>query len=491
MSPKNLQRMSYLISVVVVLVPLMALPEVGSQATCCEDYCYSIDSDRTQAKHFSTKTAYEVIRAPTSNREYIVPNCIPSKVWLLSRHGTRLPGKKDIESLPQILTNLRDSIIDNYENRRTAPDVGRMCPDDLELLRLWHWDRNITSNFDSFLTVQGWNDLKFMAKRYQDRFYEVFSGQYRKERFLFRHTDSQRTEASFKAFVEGLFGDGMSEYIKPEPEPTDDKLLKPYDFCPAYDANKDKNKLPDSELNKFIASPLFQITLSDISTRLGFRYNLSLDQVDAMWNACRFEQAWHLQQLSSWCSVFTKNQVNVLEYREDLKYYYQNSYGYERSSDLACYAVSDMIRHFASPDDPLVTAYFTHESEIQLFLTALGAVKDREAPRADNYHGMRNRLFKSSVLTPFAANVAAVKYQCADPVEPVKVIFFLNERALLFDWCNVGLCNWGELQRRYRRFTEGDCAKLYCAGGGAAVSVLSTGLMSSVGILILAVLIHW
>lgn len=440
----------------------------AQSSRCCETYCYSQDSDRTQSKHYATKTAYEVIHGSSTSREHIVPNCRPSKFWLLSRHGTRLMGKKAISDLPKTLNNLRDSIIDNYDVRRTRPDVGRMCPDDLDLLRNWRWDSNITADYESFLTVQGWNDLKFLAKREQDRFYEVFNGPYVRENFLFRHTNSQRTEASFRAFVDGLFGDGSYVNISPEPEPTDDTLLKPYDFCPAYDDNKDRNKDENSEQSKFMRSPLFLQTLSDISTRLGFQYNLTADQVEAMWDQCRFEQAWHLQELSPWCSVFTKEQVNVLEYKEDLGYYYQNSYGYPKGADLACYAVSDMVRHLASPDNPTVIAYFTHETEIQLFLSALGAKKDLEALRADNYFQMRNRQFRSSELTPFAANVAAVRYQCTDPREPVKVIFFLNEKALMFDWCKVGLCDWSEVQRRYQRYTEGNCAKLYCGGSGAA-----------------------
>lgn len=363
-----------------------------------------------------------------------------------------------------------------------------MCPDDLELLRTWQWDRNVTVDYESFLTDQGWTDLKYLAKREKERFYEVFNGPYDKQRYLFRHTKTQRTEASFKAFVEGLFGDGAYNFINAEPEPTDDTLLKPYDFCPAYDANKDKNNEPDSELNKFLRSALYAQTLADISTRLGFRYNLSTDQVEAMWDACRFEQAWRLQQYSPWCSVFTKSQANVLEYKEDLKYYYQNSYGYEKSSDLACYAVADMMKHMSRADNEQVIAYFTHESEIQLFLTALGAMRDRNALRADNFASMRNRNFRSSELTPFTANVAAVRYQCADPVEPVKVIFFLNEKPLMFEWCRVGLCNWSEVVRQYRRFSEGDCAKMYCGGSGASMRFVHPA-MSAVMVFIVGVFI--
>lgn len=152
-----------------------------------------------------------------------------------------------------------------------------------------------------------------------------------------------------------------------------------------------------------------------------------------MWNACRFEQAWHLQQPSPWCSVFTKTHVNVIEYKEDLNYYYQNSYGYAMGSNLSCHAMADMMKHMGRDDGEQVVGYFTHESAIQIFLVALGARKDTEDLRANNYFSMRDRQFVSSYLAPFAANVAVVRYECNDPVEPTKLKFFLNEKTLKFD----------------------------------------------------------
>lgn len=46
-----------------------------------------------------------------------VTDCIPSKFWLLSRHGTRLPGKKDIELLPQALNNVGFGVLINFDER--------------------------------------------------------------------------------------------------------------------------------------------------------------------------------------------------------------------------------------------------------------------------------------------------------------------------------------------------------------------------------------
>lgn len=39
-----------------------------------EEYCYDSDRDRLQTKHFSTKTAYQIVRGLDSSRQYLVPS---------------------------------------------------------------------------------------------------------------------------------------------------------------------------------------------------------------------------------------------------------------------------------------------------------------------------------------------------------------------------------------------------------------------------------
>lgn len=101
-----------------------------------------------------------------------------------------------------------------------------MCENDLDLLKRWHWDRNITADYSEFLTAQGWNELKFMAIRYQRTFPNIWENIYDRQKFLFRYTNTQRTEASFKAYVEGLFGPNAHEHIRVEPPPINDTLLR-------------------------------------------------------------------------------------------------------------------------------------------------------------------------------------------------------------------------------------------------------------------------
>lgn len=90
---------------------------------------------------------------------------------------------------------------------------------------------------------------------------------YDRNYFLFRHTDTQRTLESFKAFTEGLFG--SSDVAQAEPIPEKDLLLRPYDYCDSWEHQYSEYKDVNSESYKFKHSELWNRTLSDISTRLG------------------------------------------------------------------------------------------------------------------------------------------------------------------------------------------------------------------------------
>lgn len=43
--------------------------------------------------------------------------------------------------------------------------------------------------------------------------------------------------------------------------------------------------------------------VADVSERLGYKYALDVKQVLAMFEMCRFDQAWQLDEPSPWCVV--------------------------------------------------------------------------------------------------------------------------------------------------------------------------------------------
>lgn len=101
-----------------------------------------------------------------------------------------------------------------------------MCPEDLAALEDWTLDTNMTANFAEFLTLAGWNELENIAIRYQRAFPSLLPSTYNPSRYFFQHSDTQRTQASFRAFADGLFGYNGYEQVIPERIPARDLLLR-------------------------------------------------------------------------------------------------------------------------------------------------------------------------------------------------------------------------------------------------------------------------
>lgn len=304
-------------------------------------------------------------------------------------------------------------ILENFGRSDRDRGTNQLCSEDLDILKRWRFDTNLTTNFANYLTVQGWNDLKYMAIDYQRTFQNVLDHKYSKEKFQFAYSDTQRTFASYKAFVEGLFGPNADEFISARVETNQSILLRPYEHCEESQRNEDRSKAPDSEYEKFKDTEVYRKVADEVSKRLGFKYTLQPKQIDLMFDMCRYDQAWYLQDESAWCAAFTPEHISVLEYLEDLKYYVKASYGSPTNSEIMCAAVKDMVKFLLEENDgPKVSAYFSHATAIQLFLTSLGYAKDDTPIRADNYYAMKkNRKFVSSILSPLASNLAVVKYE--------------------------------------------------------------------------------
>lgn len=160
-------------------------------------------------------------------------------------------------------------------------------------------------------------------------------------------------------------------------------------------------------------------------------------------------------------------QASILEYFQDIKYYYQSGPGGKNNENVQCYTVSDMMSHMKSKEGPNVVAYFSHASAIQLFLTSLGLFNGTDSLRADNFENMKDRKWKTTLISPFAANVAVVRYKCVENDSnnlEDKIRFFLNERPLELDQCKSSSesCRMNEINQIFEHFNENNCENIYC-----------------------------
>lgn len=72
----------------------------------------------------------------------------------------------------------------------------------------------------------------------------------------------------------------------------------------------------------------------------------TLGDVHTMYMTCAFETAWNKRRRSPWCSPFTLDDFKVMEYAEDLKYFWVDGYGHELTYKQACPAFNDMMELF-------------------------------------------------------------------------------------------------------------------------------------------------
>lgn len=371
-------------------------------------YCYSQDPIRPQIGMFATKSTYETNRG--QNIDPTVSSCNPSKFWLLSRHGTRLPSKTDLGKIFQHNELIHAGILRNYDAGRTS-----LCASDIEMIRNWRFDPNITLEREQYLTVAGWNELQGLAQRYQEAFPTVLTSTYSPNDYLFRTTYKQRTLASLRAFADGLFGFNGFEQVQFEPVPDPDFLLRPHDNCQLYNEVID---IP-AEQEAFVEGVEYQEMIAQVSAKLGFHgsHTLRAVEVETLASICKFEQIWDTNATSPICAAFSVANHQILEYYEDLDYYYRVGYGYSNHrrlfENMNCNLMQDMLRFIVSNDsnDHKARIFSTHSTILQLILVTFSAFEDEVPLTRHNFAQQAFRLWKSSLVAPMAANLAVIRYE--------------------------------------------------------------------------------
>lgn len=341
---------------------------------------------------------------------------------------------------------------------------GNLCQADFNLINTWQFDPNITVEREQWLTEAGWNEMKGVAQRYQRAFPTLLSTTYARSRFTFRHTDRQRTQATVRAFADGVFGFNGYRQVTVEPVLNPDRLLRPHDGCPLYDSVSDNTVQRAAWQN----GNEFQTMMTQVNDKLGLLDNqrLTARQVRTFWEICNFEQLWNLLLPAPFCGVFSPHNNLMLEYFEDLDFYYNSGFGGPRRlfENLNCPLIQDLLSFLDtdSPTGETVRIYSTHSTAFQLFLVTLGVFGNDVPLTAANFNIQALRQWKSSLISPMATNIAAIRYDC--PGGDNDVLFLINEQPLVIPGCQSnGLCKVSHIRQRYSRFIGQNCDVLACS----------------------------
>lgn len=435
--------------VVIVLLNLTAISTLISK-DCVKldggETCYAKEAEPYRL--YGTKTVYGEVNGKNTLSQLNVKGCVPKVFYLFCRHATRYPDKDDINKMIKFFPILKEKILNN-----SVSNGVKMCKEDLQNLK--NWNEQLKPDFDNKMSETGENETLLLAQRFQAQFPTLLGGDYSPEKFVFEFTSRERTKATAESFAEGLFGKKI--YFDDDDEPND--MLQFHKECKTMQKNcKDKSSNL-TEIENFQNGTLMQQVINSISTRIGV--SLTYDEIKLIGKACAFGYA--LKTGDTWCSLFSKDELKVLEFDDDIDDYYKDAYGNKINFKQACPVVEilmDLFGTFNNTSESKALMQFSHAGGIKKVYSLFGLFEDEEPLKADSFCSQQNRKWRSSYIAPFTTNLAIVLYECD---MQKKIAAFHNEIPIKLDGCSEILCPYDEFYKKYNPISENcDLKKICC-----------------------------
>lgn len=272
----------------------------------------------------------------------------------------------------------------------------------------------VTLDQQKFLTKEGEEELFELGKRFRTQFPMFFSDE-STTNFDFKHTPTQRTNNSAKHFIKGLFDKSAKHNLFESVEVArDDAVLRPYKGCKLWRKTVKKNPEALRKKDLFLQSKYVENMMNELRELTKIDY-LGFHDIELIYTMCGYETSWrHLlfERKSIWCTLFKKEaHLKIMEYLEDLEYYYIDGYGFEITRKLACRTVEDILNFFNSADKTQKASHFkfTHSGTILKLLTFLELHKDDVELSGDKM--LDDRKWRTSAIDSFASNIIVILYE--------------------------------------------------------------------------------
>ncbi|VVD04147.1 unnamed protein product [Leptidea sinapis] len=386
--------------------------------------------------YLGTRTPYRFKHNKNDTRLNFL-SCKERKIWMLVRHGSRLPSAKDIVGAQTYLKDLKYEILMQHRNGR-----GELNEEQLRRLGGWTCDMQVENQ--KYLTLEGQDEMILLAERMQKRLPKIIKHEYQNQTFQFRYTPTQRTQQSARYFALGLFDKKIAQDVVFEPAVKVDTTLRFYKHCDRWQKQVKKNPETYKEQMLYGNSREMNDTLEIVSRKLGFDRVLSLDIVALMYRICGFETSQHKHSTSPWCYGFDERSIRRLEYYYDLKHYWLDGYGHELTYRPACMLMKHLVDNMRTQRRN-ATFLFAHSGTLLKLLTHLQLYKPNSHLRGHSID--EDRTFRVSDIDCFASNIAFILYKCKDGD---KLLTLHQEKVVRLPMCDEELCPLDHLIDYYK-----------------------------------------
>ncbi|KAL5019398.1 hypothetical protein ScPMuIL_005120 [Solemya velum] len=367
-------------------------------------------------------------------------HCKAVYAHIISRHGIRNPGAKDIRKM----TELQKKIIEHMDSD-IFPFIER-------------WTNRYFSDEEKLLTENGELEQFLLGRKFAKYFRSLLANDLDNLNFVV--TSKQRAKTSGAFFYKGL-SDYFGEHYEFRPH-LEDTLLRFHDICEHYKYLVDVNRSFLSEYYSFMSGDYVRNVTESVSQRLGVSKKLIASaDVRLLFHLCAFEMANYNE--SDWCDLMNDEERKVIEYSADLKQYLKKAYGHRLMGEMSCPLVKNIFENLdyvvaaelkGEKHSP-ATFMFGHAETLAPLFAGLGLFKDILPLTANNYQFLQNRSFRSSWILPFSSNLAFILYHCKandlvkKPPEQFPLRLVMNGKPVSFPVCNKTICPYRTVRESY------------------------------------------
>jgi len=378
-----------------------------------------------------------------------VDGCVPVLLYDIARHGARIPNYEDVVDLQAGLPLIKAGIEEAWLEGR-----GELTDD--QVAAIVEWELSVTPEQGGQLAEQGKLEHVGLGQRWRQRMQDL---EITPEKTRAKSTSKQRCIDSAASHLEGMGLEGVDITV-------DDHMLRFYDDCDRYNQVVGGPELTE-ESDKFINGQIWQGLLARVSARAGV--DLDTDKVQLVWDMCRYERAWDPSRNSPWCALFTQDDLDIYNFRQDLFFYYLRGYAFDITAQQTQPLMLDVLQALQSSEYSYILNA-AHSDTLAMFLTALGLYHDPEDLTAEDIG--TGYQWDTSRIGSFSTNVEFVVFEC--PQEGRKTMMYHQEEAKVQPACGEIVCSVDQVVAMYSDIANADFDSI-CA----AVPELGSGRQSS------------
>jgi len=355
--------------------------------------------------------------------------CNPVLLYDVARHGARIPNDDDVLSLQEGLPQIRDGIEAAWKEER-----GELTDD--QVAAIVGWQLAVSPDQGGDLSEQGRQEHLGLGQRWRKRMRDLdISAQ----KTLVRSSHKKRCIDSAAAHLEGMGLEGVQIQV-------DDELTRFYDFCPKYLKEVRKGEKTFVESNKLVQSQLWQDMLARVSMRAGVE--MDTERLQLVWDICRYERAWDPTKNSPWCPLFSKEDLDLYNFRLDLVFYYLRGYAYPITAQQSQPLMADMLEAIQSSKYSYILN-LGHSDTLGPFLAALGLFNDSADLTVEDLAA--GYQYDTSRIGAFSTNVEFVVFQCP---EERRAMMFHQEKAIVQPACGQLVCSVDQVVAAYSKIAS-------------------------------------